>query len=281
MAHMATADGALRRLFEKPLPENPSLLEVLAACSNHIHHKKPLLPPVDPSSFTEIFGELHFHEKPEARFVLPPPPPPHPAAAAVPARGATTVSWLDAADRQAAEKSKDDSSLDALLRPPKPASFSLKKSASFCLKKSSASLLLCTEGLGSESTVDSDDMVKGDGGDAALSPGKEKATFADAGQGLLKEMEPPSFPPPIRSIGRGGKPCVCFRTSREDGRFVLTQVVIPGKELLHASREGGRLRLTFANAAAATGDEYDEELELGDDEDRELESNTTCIGACA
>lgn len=283
MAHMAAADGALRRLFEKPLPENPSLLEVLAACSNHIHHKKHLLPAVDPASFTEIFGELHFHEKPEARFVLPPPPP-------APARGATTVSWLDAADRQAAEKSKDDSSLDALLRPPKPASFSLKKSASFCLKKSSASLLLCTEGLGSESTVDSDDMVKGDGGDAALSPGKEataeegQATFGDAGTWLLggsKDKEPPSFPPPIRSIGRGGKPCVCFRTSREDGRFVLTQVVIPGKELLHASREGGRLRLRFANAAAATGDEDGEEPELGDEEDRELESNTTCIGACA
>lgn len=186
--------------------------------------------------------------------------------------------------------SKDDSSLDALLRPPKPASFSLKKSASFCLKKSSASLLLCTEGLGSESTVDSDDMVKGDGGDAALSPGKEataeegQATFGDAGTWLLggsKDKEPPSFPPPIRSIGRGGKPCVCFRTSREDGRFVLTQVVIPGKELLHASREGGRLRLRFANAAAATGDEDGEEPELGDEEDRELESNTTCIGACA
>jgi hypothetical protein len=280
---MATADSALRRLFEKPLPENPSLLEALAACSNHTHHNKHLLPAVDPASFTEIFGELHFHEKPETRFVL---PPPHPAAA-VPARGATTVSWLDAADHQAAEKSKDDSSLDALLKSPKPASFSLKKSASFCLKKSSAALLLCTEGLGSESTVDSDDMVKGDGGDAALIPGKEsmpeEATLGDAGTGLLggsMDKEPPSFPPPIRSIGRGGKPCVCFRTFRTDGRFVLTQVVIPGKELLHASREGGRLRLRFANAAAATGDE-DEEVELGDQEDREHETYNTCIGACA
>jgi hypothetical protein len=284
MAHMAAADGSLQRLFEKPLPENPSLLEVLAACSNHNHQKKHLLPAVDPTSFTEIFGELHFHERPEARFVLPTPPPQ--PAAAVPARGATMVSWLDAADRQAAEKSKDDSSLDALLRPPKPASFSLKKSASFCLKKSSASLLLCTEGLGSESTVDSDDMVKGDDGDAALIPGKESMP-EDAGPGLQlggsKDKEPPSFPPAIRSIGRGGKPCVCFRTFRTDGRFVLTQVVIPGKEILHASREGGRLRLRFANAAAAAGggDEDDEELELGDQEDREHGTYNTCIGACA
>ena len=274
---MAVADGVLRRLFEKPLPENPSLLDVLSACSNHIHHKKPLLPPVDPASFTEIFGELHFHEKPDARLAFLPPPSTHPAAAA------PAASWLDVADRQAAEKSKDDSSLDALLRPPKPPSFSLKKSASFCLKKSSASLLLCTEGLGSESTVDSDDMVKGDGGDAALVPGEEampeEATLGDAGSGG-KDKEPPSFPPPIRLIGRGGKPCVCFRTFREDGRFVLRQVVIPGKELLQASREGGRLRLQFATATA--GDEDDEELELGDQEDRGHEANTRCmIGACA
>ncbi|CAM0874514.1 unnamed protein product [Alopecurus aequalis] len=284
---MAAADGVLRRLFEKPLPENPSLLEVLSACSNHIHHKKQLLPPVDPASFTEIFGELHFHEKPDARAVFLPPPPTHPSAAA-PTRG-PTASWLDVADSQAAEKSKDDSSLDALLRPPKPASFSMKKSASFCLKKSSASLLLCTEGLGSESTVDSDDMVRGDGGDATLIPGKEampeEAAFGDAGSGLLggsKDKEPPSFPPPIRSIGRGGKPCVCFRTFREDGRFVLRQVVIPGKELLQASREGGRLRLQFANSSNAAGDEDEEELELGDQEDRGHEANTRCmIGACA
>jgi hypothetical protein len=161
----------------------------------------------------------------------------------------------------------------------------LKKSASFCLK-SSASLLLCTEGLGSESTVDSDDMVKGDDGDAALIPGKESMP-EDAGPGLQlggsKDKEPPSFPPAIRSIGRGGKPCVCFRTFHTDGRFVLTQVVIPGKEILHASREGGRLRLRFANAAAAAGggDEDDEELELGDQEDREHGTYNTCIGACA
>ncbi|KAM0907202.1 hypothetical protein ACQ4PT_016285 [Festuca glaucescens] len=220
---MAAADGALRRLFEKPLPENPSLLEVLAACSNHNHQKKHLLPAVDPTSFTEIFGELHFHERPEARFVLPTPPP-HPAAA-VPARGATMVSWLDAADRQAAEKSKDDSSLDALLRPPKPASFSLKKSASFCLKKSSASLLLCTEGLGSESTVDSDDMVKGDDGDAALIPGKEsmpeEATHGDAGQGCWEAARTRNRHRSRRRYGRSGavgsRACASGRSARMGG----------------------------------------------------------------
>ncbi|KAE8801390.1 protein FANTASTIC FOUR 3-like [Hordeum vulgare] len=277
---MATAvgDGALRRLFEKPLPENPTLLEVLSACTNHAHHKKQL-PAVDPASFTEIFGELHFHEKPDgaaARPVLPRVP--------LPDARATAASWLDAADQQS-EKSKDDSSLDALLRP-KPAGAAaspggVRRSASFCLKKSSASLLLCTEGLGSESTVDSDDMVRDDGADAAAAlrgREREEATLRDAAAAAEPGLgeSPPSFPPPIRSIGRGGKPCVCFRTFRAEGRFVLTQVVIPGKELLHASREGGRLRLRFANPASA-----DEELELGDQQDDEREAGGACIDACA
>ncbi|CAO2143308.1 unnamed protein product [Urochloa humidicola] len=253
------SDGGLRRLFEKPLPENLTLLEALSAC----HHRNvhPSNNPIDPSSFTEIFGELHFQEKqqqPERAF-LPPAPAPAPLA-----------SWLDIATAAEAEKSKDDSSLDALLRP-KPAATAaatVKRSASFCLKKkSSASLLLCTEGLGSESTVDSDDMfkdgdaeaeaaaIKGagaetDGGDvdAAAAAAAAVAAAMEDGRRQVKE-----FPPPIRSIGRGGKPYVCFRSFREDGRFVLLEVVIPGKELLQATREGGRLRLQFANAAAAVG----------------------------
>jgi hypothetical protein len=248
------ADGGLRRLFEKPLPENPTLLEALSACNHCIHHKKP----VDPASFTEIFGEFHFQEKPEHRAVLPPPP--------------RAPSWVDAAD---ADKSKDDSSLDALLRP-KPAPSGVKRSASFCMKKSSASLLLCTEGLGSESTVDADDMLK-DGDATAL--GREKDTDADAREAgkqaaAAKAAEikkpPPSFPPPIRSVGRVGKPSVCFRSFRADGRFVLMEVVIPGKEeLLQAYREGGRLRLQLADGAK-------KEVAVDRDEDQD-EADKLCM----
>ncbi|CAN6335593.1 unnamed protein product [Urochloa humidicola] len=232
------ADGALRRLFEKPLPENPTLLEALSACHHrNVHHRNNK--PIDPSSFTEIFGELHFQEKP-------PPPPPRP-----PPR---TASWLDiAAEAEMSTLSKDDSSLDGLLRP-KPAA-TVKRSASFCMKKSSASLLLCTEGLGSESTVDADDMLKDADAEAAL--GKAADTERERSSGAVEEgkeerQQPKAFPPPIRSIGRGGgKPRVCFRSFREEGRFVLLEVVIPGKDLLHATREGGRLRLQFAHGAAA------------------------------
>lgn len=247
------ADGGLRRLFEKPLPENPTLLEALSAW-NRVHPKRP----VDPASFTEIFGELHFQEKQQqqqpdhvARASLLPPPPRPPPPPPPPRAAAASSSWIDVAS----EKSKDDLSLDALLRPPKPAA-TVKRSASFSLKKSpsASSLLLCTEGLGSESTFD---VLRDDEDDvlAAALRRQEEARDDDAAATEQEEKEnqrpPPSFPPPIRSIsGRCGKPSVCFRSFRAEGRFVLVQVVIPGKELLQASREGGRLRLQFASAAA-------------------------------
>ncbi|PAN41361.1 hypothetical protein PAHAL_8G037600 [Panicum hallii] len=268
------SDSGLRRLFEKPLPENPTLLEALSAWNRNTHPNKP----IDPSSFTEIFGELHFQEKQPERAVLPQAPAP--------------ASWLDIATAAEAEKSKDDSSLDALLRP-KPAASAVatvKRSASFCLKKSSASLLLCTEGLGSESTVDADDMFKD--GDAEAEAEAEAAALkgaetdgrdgdaagdAEAMKGEEeKERQPKTFPPPIRSIGRGGKPYVCFRSFREGGRFVLLEVVIPGKELLQATRDGGRLRLRFANAAAAAGAGADEVVPHGED-DHHQAAKSACI----
>uniref|UniRef100_A0A0D9XX12 FAF domain-containing protein n=1 Tax=Leersia perrieri TaxID=77586 RepID=A0A0D9XX12_9ORYZ len=252
---MAADGGALRRLFEKPLPENPTLLEALSAVRHHHHHHKKH---DDPASFTEIFGELHFQEKP--------PPPP-------------VSSWIDVAD--AAEKSsKDDSSLDALLRPKPAASGGVKRSASFCLK-SSTSLLLCTEGLGSESTVDADDLVKDADVEEASSnivvdkvnEMAEMDVDARGGGGDRVNVEErrraaAEFPPPIRSIGRGGKPCVCFRSFRAEGRFVLMEVVIPGKELLQATREDGRLTLRFA---------AEDDLELEEDDD-EVEGKDACAG---
>ncbi|KAG2560123.1 protein FANTASTIC FOUR 3-like [Panicum virgatum] len=270
MAAPMASDSGLRRLFEKPLPENPTLLEALSAWNRHTHPNKP----IDPSSFTEIFGELHFQEKQPERAAAPPAP----------------ASWLDIAAAAEAEKSKDDSSLDALLRP-KPAASAMatgvKRSASFCLKKSSASLLLCTEGLGSESTVDADDMFKD--GDAEAEAAALEGTGTGGGDGdaaagdaeamkgeEVEERQPKTFPPPIRSIGRGGKPYVCFRSFREDGRFVLLEVVIPGKELLQATREGGRLRLQFANAAAAAGAGIDEAMH-GEDDDHHQAAKSACI----
>ncbi|GJN06972.1 hypothetical protein PR202_ga24756 [Eleusine coracana subsp. coracana] len=269
----AAADGGLRRLFEKPMPENPTLLEALSAWNHHRVH--PNNKPIDPASFTEIFGELHFQEKPEQQqqqqraAVLPRPPP----------RATPSSSWADEAD-----KSKDDSSLDALLRPKPAASGGVKRSASFCMKKSSASsLLLCTEGLGSESTVDADDMLKDDGGAEAAEAAaitskddKEAEEQAAAAKAAGEKKPPPSFPPPIRSIGRVGKPSICFRSFRADGRFVLMEVVIPGKELLQAYREGGRLRLQFADGAAAAGNATGKEMMMQGEEHQD-EAKKLCM----
>ncbi|GJN13750.1 hypothetical protein PR202_gb00491 [Eleusine coracana subsp. coracana] len=252
MAAQTSADGGgLRGLFETPMLENPTLLEALSAWTHHrrrvvAHPSSSNIPLVDAAAFTEIFGELHFREKPEQhRAVLLPPAQQAPAPA----------SWAE-------ESKEDESSLDALLRPrPRPAaaSSSVRRSASFCLKQrsSASALLMCTEGLGSESTIDADDMLRDGDGDgdaaAALVVGEERVRAADVDGGAAEETkeEEERAPPPIRSIGRGGKPGVCFRSFRADGRFVLVEVVIPGKELLHACRDGGRLRLQFANAAAA------------------------------
>uniref|UniRef100_A0A0E0BFF7 FAF domain-containing protein n=1 Tax=Oryza glumipatula TaxID=40148 RepID=A0A0E0BFF7_9ORYZ len=248
---MAADGGALKRLFEKPLPENPTLLEALSAW-NHTHRKKL----VDPASFTEIFGELHFQENPPvvdslaraaARPSPSPPPPPPPR---------RTVSWLDITDAATADndndKSKDDSSLDALLKPPRPASggATVKRSASFCLK-SSTSLLLCTEGLGSESTVDADDMVKdGDGSGAVVDSGMDVDDDASDVAAAVAGDD---------AFGAGG--------------FVLMEVVIPGKDLLRATREGGRLRLQFANAAAAAA-----AVGVIDDEEMHGQEAAACVG---
>ncbi|CAN6348894.1 unnamed protein product [Urochloa humidicola] len=162
----ATDDSGLRPLFENPLPENPTLLESLSACHRSVHpttNKKP----IDPASFTEIFGELHFHEKQQE---------------------------------------------------PKPAS--------------------TVQATGSAAGEEEEEEEK-------------------------KRPLKTTFPPPIRSIG----PRVWFRSFRADGRLVVTEVVTPGRELLQASREGGRLRLQFAAAAAGVVGVDDEEMREHEDED--------------
>lgn len=60
------------------------------------------------------------------------------------------------------------------------------------------------------------------------------------------EASKAAFPPPISSIGRSGKPGVCFKSCREDGRFILKQVSVPTQEFLHACRQHGRLQLHLA-----------------------------------
>ncbi|KAF9598600.1 hypothetical protein IFM89_028269 [Coptis chinensis] len=48
---------SLKQIFENPLPPNPTFIESLSSWTHQIKYK-----PLDVSSFTEIFGELHFKD---------------------------------------------------------------------------------------------------------------------------------------------------------------------------------------------------------------------------
>ncbi|KAJ3671364.1 hypothetical protein LUZ60_007443 [Juncus effusus] len=201
-----TTCGSLRSLFEKPLPENPTLMESLSSWQNLTPTK-----PLDPASFTEIFGELHFSENPLTSSI-----------------------------------------------------FSLKP-----LK----SRQLCTEGLGSESSDDVDDLVMNEESETQEfnTQFKEKMELerrelkfsSDCNNNNVKSKSTKEFPPPISSIGKAGKPAVCFKAYREEGRFVLREIRIPTHEYLRASRRDGRLKLRFICP--------DEEIVEGEEEEDEGE----------
>ncbi|CAL1403906.1 unnamed protein product [Linum trigynum] len=240
---MATC-GSLQHIFDKPLPEktpspssSSSLLETLSSSWNQ------LKPPIDHSSFTELFGELHF---------------------------------------------KDTSFSSGNLKNPYPLSGS----------KLADSLQLCTEGLGSESSADVEDLNNNDNISSTTgwqhqeqeeediekrTPASPPTTTTTRGiiakhySGLENQSRGGehrrlsrsfsdrgvSFPPPISCIGKTGKPWVCFKSYREDGRFVLKEVRIPTQEFLHACREDGRLKLQFVQP----DNEISEQMEDEDEED--------------
>ncbi|KAG1331037.1 protein FANTASTIC FOUR 1 [Cocos nucifera] len=222
---MATL-SSLSSLFEKPLPENPTLFDSLSSW-NQIKPKKP----VENSSFTEIFGELHFQENP-----APPTNPP---------------------------SDQEKSGSNGYRSEP--------KSNGVFSAKNSETLQLCTEGLGSESSDDVDDLMK-EGGDDCSNLEKEKDAERRMHGGYskgLSEVRSRSgggFPPPISSIGKSGKPWISFRSYREDGRFVLREIRIPTYEFLQASREDGRLKLHMLQPEEPISEGEEEER---DDEEEE------------
>ncbi|KAG1369704.1 protein FANTASTIC FOUR 3 [Cocos nucifera] len=229
---MATL-GSLSSLFEKPMPENPTLFDSLSSW-NQTKPKKP----GENSSFTEIFGELHFQEKPAPTFEK--------------------------------KNGRNGSKCDP-------------KSNGGFLVKNSESRQLCTEGLGSESSDDVDDLVKeggGDWSDLGKEKGTERQSQHDGVNGgysrslsQVRSRSGGGFPPPITSIGKSGKPWISFKSYREDGRFVLREIRIPTYEFLKASREDGRLKLHIVHPeeAISEGEEEEEEEEQEQEEEQEEE----------
>ncbi|XP_073003137.1 uncharacterized protein [Typha latifolia] len=236
--------GSLRSLFETPLPENPTLMESLSAW-NQIKPKKPL----DPSSFTELFGELHFQE-----------------------RSHTPPSDADQMFEEMKPRHSKTASLDSLLGAPKEQYRSSATGGTPVTHKSAESLMMCTEGLGSESSDDVDDMMKESDDDWVDQKGKkDKVENGRNWRGYydVRAKRGEGFPPPISSIGRSGKPWVCFKSYREGGRFVLREIRIPSQEFLHASREDGRLKLHFMHPDEDIAEGEEEQEEEGEEQDKE------------
>lgn len=223
--------GRLQHIFEDPLPEKPTLLQSLS-----LNQIKPVKP-IDNSSFTELFGELHFKE------------------------GPTPFS---------SSSSLVPSVSDSKQSTPETNHTSRHNSDSFS-SLNSESLHFCTEGLGSESSDDVEDLKTGtegycweDQSEKVVIKKKSLASEDSYGEYRKSRVSGVEYPPPISCIGRSGKPWVWFKSYRENGRFVLEEIRIPTRECLQACREDGRLKLRFVLPDDEALEEKDEEEEDDD-----------------
>ncbi|XVF19698.1 hypothetical protein REPUB_Repub11eG0133000 [Reevesia pubescens] len=271
------ACGRLQPIFENPLPENPTLLESL---SSWTQIKPAIKPTIEQSSFTEIFGELHFKENSQSSSPSSfPNISPFSSTSIIglnPQNSTFKLSMNDVfhEDNRSSSTSEFFSSTPKII---KDTSNCRKKSESFSLN--SESLQLCTEGLGFESSDDVEDMKnemkeewesKEKKTSSINYTTKHTTTTTENLYGELRRSRASSvgaFPPPISCIGKSGKPWVCFKSYRQDGRFVLKEVRIPTQEFLHACREDGRLKLQFVQP----NDEILEEEELEEEQEEEEE----------
>ena len=146
---------------------------------------------------------------------------------------------------------------DVVMPPPPPPLLDLHSSGARSSHSSSKATStrdpgLCTEGLGSESSESSGDVDLGGLGDVIEEKELEQALHYKT-QHYVDDHIPArtrgrrAFPPPISVIGAAGKPWQYLRAHRGDGRLVLREVRIPSRELLHACREDGRLKLHFSH----------------------------------
>ncbi|KAF5952220.1 hypothetical protein HYC85_010164 [Camellia sinensis] len=104
-------------------------------------------------------------------------------------------------------------------------------------------LMLCTESLGFESSDEwrVDDKIENISDDVVNSMTTTTIRAKRKRMGWRSEVK--NFPPPLSSLNQNGKPIFYLRPVRRDGRLELMEVKIERLEVLHASREDGRLRL--------------------------------------
>lgn len=250
---------SLQHIFENPLKE--SLFETFSSCS-------PIksMNPIDNASFSDLFGELKFQENDDGESNTPP----------LSSSPASSVS----------SSSSSSFSNDKRYKTPKK---QYRHEDSFS-SMSSEPVSHCTEGIGFESSDEveeyEDDNISLDWRHrreekqgANVVQYRSEYMYCDHRRSRLNRE---SFPPPISCIGGNGKPFVSFRTYRENGRFILTEVRIPQQEFLRASRENGRLKLQlihsdddiFEDEEFDDDDEDEEDFDHGDTEDVDDEDTT-------
>lgn len=228
---MAACGMKLHHMFEKTLPDNPTLIESLSW--NHHNHVHQSASSSSSSSFTEIFGELYFNE--QNSHSSPPP---------LPFMPCTDANQRDEPPEKHESKKSGEESRNFVQFSRKCYAGNHKVSDSYS-SMSSTSLQLCTEGLGFESSDNSDDLETQDYWHKA--PNKVSLNNPPCGEVRRPKVRRGPFPPPISCIGKSGKPWVYFKSYKNDGRFVLKEIMIPSQECLHASREDGRLKLHFVH----------------------------------
>ncbi|MCL7026142.1 hypothetical protein MKW94_006597 [Papaver nudicaule] len=297
---MATC-SSFQEIFEKPLPENPTLIESLASSWKKIKAKQQ----AEICSYTEIFGELHFKENldPSSSSSSDPLPPPQMDVIALPENEKFNDQSNNKNIFENIFENKKDSSLSSLFGKPKTQYSSSANGNSGFSSKKTESLKLCTEGLGFESSDEvensksqnTDDWK--DHGDEVVSDDPSSDNMSEMGtrtypssgnlcEGhIIKNSSSESlselrrtrslgrkFPPPISCIGRNGKPWVCLKSFRYSGRFVLREIKIQTKEVLRACREDGRLTLHLVIP--------DDKEILEEGEEEELEEEEESVAAC-
>ncbi|KAM1394079.1 hypothetical protein ACFX1Q_029991 [Malus domestica] len=301
------ACGSLQHIFETPLPDTPTtLLESFSSSWNQIQPLKSSNIDNNPSStLTEMFGELHFKENNNVSSPI----------FSSPSMSTSSSSSLTLSDVGFDPKTKNEKIEEEMKKmngqkSPSKESFSSNYNMSQSHKSSdsfssmnSESLQLCTEGLGFESSDEIEELFKeSPPSDHGYREDEENIIVQEEKISFTKQYFPISeisyhtnnncsggklgfrrsrstsvggFPPPISCISKNGKPWVCFKSYRHDGRFVLKEIRIPTQEFLHAYREDGRLKLHFVMSddeiLGEEDDDVDDDLSYHVEEEEEEE----------
>lgn len=118
--------------------------------------------------------------------------------------------------------------------------------------------MVCTESVGFESIgeriADVDDQI--DGSDEDI----DECWRTEERRGNWRKAEM-SFPPPLSSLDGNGQPSFILLPVRKNGRLQLSKVRIKRPDIIHATRQDGRLRLYLVPDQCVLDDYEDDDVE--------------------